>query len=237
MKEPMIIGKTSADVINFAQQYLPKNPVIVEAGAFKGKDSCALAQHWPEGQVHVFEPVPELFEQVQAAAAAYSNITCYQVALSDKAGEAQLHMAQRPKRPGVVTQANCLLEPKERLEWSAFVYPETLTVPTITLDTWADKHNIRHVDFMWLDLQGFELAVLKAAKSLLSRVKVIYAEVNFVEAYEGQPKFAEVNAWLEEQGFMLVAKDFEDETSWFFGNGVWCLQTPKEEASDSDDDV
>lgn len=216
-----VIGKTSSDVINFVREYLPENPVIIEAGSFKGKDTCALAQQWPAGQVHAFEPVQELFELVQSAAAEYTNIICYQIALSDTNGTAQLHMAQRPKRPGVVTQANCLLEPKERLKWSAFVYPETLDVPTITLDAWADAHAVKQVDFMWLDLQGCELAVLKAAQKLLPGVNVIYCEVNFVEAYKDQPKFAEVTAWLESQGFTLVAKDFEDEESWFFGNGVW----------------
>ena len=43
-----------------------------------------------------------------------------------------------------------ILKPKERLELSPMVFKEIITVPTITLDDWAQKYAIDHVDFIWL---------------------------------------------------------------------------------------
>ena len=93
-----------------------------------------------------------------------------------------------------------------------------MRVPTITLDAWAIQHGIDHVDFLWLDLQGHELAALQGASKLLKRVTAVYLEVNFIEAYEGQPTYQAIDKWMRLQGFNPIAKDFSDEKKWFFGN-------------------
>ena len=111
-----------------------------------------------------------------------------------------------------------MLKPKERLEWSQLVFNEIIEVQTVTLDDWAQENNIDHVDFMWLDMQGVELDVLKASPKILGQTKAIYCEVEFIEAYEGQPLYGDVKSWLQQQGFSIVAKDFVDQTTWFFGN-------------------
>ena len=114
--------------------------------------------------------------------------------------------------------AGTLLKPKERLKHSPITYPSTITVPTITLDTWAQQQHIDHIDFMWLDLQGLALPVLKGGTNILKTVRALFVEVEFIEAYEGQAQYDEIRAWLETQGFTPVAQDFVDTSSWIYGN-------------------
>jgi FkbM family methyltransferase len=59
------------------------------------------------------------------------------------------------------------------------------------------------VDFLKLDVQGYELAVLKGATTALHDVLVVHTEVEFVEMYEGQPLFAEVDQFLRGAGFVF----------------------------------
>lgn len=59
------------------------------------------------------------------------------------------------------------------------------------------------VDFLKLDVQGYELAVLQGAKGLLRKTLVVHTEVEFVEMYHGQPLFAEVDQFLRGQGFVF----------------------------------
>ena len=61
-----------------------------------------------------------------------------------------------------------------------------------------------HVDFLKLDIQGFELRALEAACQTLSRTAVVHCEVEFVPIYAGQPLFAEVYTFLAKQGFQFV---------------------------------
>lgn len=205
------------------------HPIIVEAGAFDGRDTIAMATRWPHAQIHAFEPVPEIFDQLQVQCKPYPQIKCHQLALSDHDGYALFYVAQKPNKPGVATQAGSLLKPLDRLKYSSIIYPHTIEVPTITLDTWAEQQQITEIDFLWLDVQGYELPILQAAQ-LLRHIRGILTEVHLINAYEGVAQFPQVRTWLESQGFMLHSTDFDpQQPKHFFGNvlffqrGIRCI--------------
>lgn len=215
----MIIFKPHQAIEIIAQFIEPK--VIVEAGAFRGHDSIRLAEKWPDATIYAFEPVPEIFEQLVTKTKAYTNIHRFKLALSNKNGTATFHIGEKPQKPGVPSQSGSLLAPKERLSYSTHEFKSKITVPTITLDSWALKQNISHIDLAWLDMQGHELAVLQASPNMLQNIKAIYCEVGFIEGYQGQPKHEEIKSWLENHGFKEVARDFENKSDWFFGNALF----------------
>ncbi len=60
------------------------------------------------------------------------------------------------------------------------------------------------IDFLKLDIQGFELAALEGATALLARTAFIQCETEFVPVYQGQPLFSEVEFHLRAAGFGLL---------------------------------
>ena len=212
---------TKQQLFPLIKKYVPEKPIIIEAGSFNGADSLQLAAAFPHATIHAFEPVPEIFQTLRENTRNHPSIICHNVALSDQTGTASFFISRHPKKPMQPFQAGSLLKPKERLAWSPAVYDEQITVPTITLDAWAKKNNITHIDFAWLDLQGYELAVLKAAPVMLATMKLIYTEVHFIQAYENQETYDQVKAWLEEHDFEEIAHDFKNKTDWFFGNALF----------------
>jgi FkbM family methyltransferase len=212
---------TPKNKFNLFKQYLPENPIIVEAGAFTGNDTLQLAKHFPAGTIHAFEPVPSIFDQLAAATQTTPNIVTYNYALSSGTGSSTFYVAQNPKHPNKACQAGSLHQPKERLIHSLITYPTTMNVATATLDAWAKEHNVNAIDFLWLDTQGHELAIMQASPHILAQVKLIYTEVHFIEAYQRQPLYKDLHAWLENQGFTCIGKDFENEQAWFFGNALY----------------
>ena len=88
-----------------------------------------------------------------------------------------------------------------------------VTVPALTLDTWAEQNQCSRIDFLWLDMQGGELAAIQAAPHLLVTVQAIHLEVTTAELYENNPLYPEVRAWLEAQGFRLETEALADATS------------------------
>ena len=76
----------------------------------------------------------------------------------------------------------------------------THPVGTTRIDDIAE---IDDIDFIKIDVQGAELPVLQNARRALSGAVVVQVEVEFVELYQGQPLFADVDLFLRAQGFQF----------------------------------
>ena len=183
------------------KKYLPKNPVIVEAGGYNGADTLKMAKIWPQGTIYSFEPVPRLFGILQGTTYKCPNVTCIKKALSDRNGTFPMYVSKGGDA------SSSLLEPDKHLkEFTHVTFPYKINVEAITLDTWAVQNNIDHIDFLWFDLQGMEPMVLKASPIMLKTVKAIYAEVSYCELYKNAPLYPEFKVWMEQQGFTVVAE-------------------------------
>lgn len=211
----------SHKTIEILTQFLPSNPTIIEAGAYDGRDTQKMVAQWPHCTIHAFEPLPEIYARLEGNTVHLPQVHRYPLALSDHDGNALFYVSERPTRPGFASQAGSLHKPKQRLLKSPLVFPRTASVNTITLDTWATQNNITTIDLMWLDTQGHELAILQAAPRMLKYVKVVLAEVSFIESYENMPQYEDVVAWMADHGFELVGRDFEDTSKSFFGNALF----------------
>ena len=66
-----------------------------------------------------------------------------------------------------------------------------------------DIEGVGDVDFFKLDVQGAELKVLQGGERVLAGATVVQAEVEFLELYEGQPMFADVDRYLRGRGFVF----------------------------------
>lgn len=162
---------------------------VIDGGAFKGTVSQDFLTMFPDAEVHAFEPQSDLYANLAAISENESRWQVHNLALSDSEGEAEFHV------PAAAFTAS-LLTPD-----AAFGSARVDKVRTTTLDKWSEQHGA--TDVLKLDLQGAELQALKGATSMLSNVRVILCEVNFVPRYEGCSLFHEIAAFLAEQGFML----------------------------------
>lgn len=66
-----------------------------------------------------------------------------------------------------------------------------------------DIDGIGCVDFIKIDVQGGELNVFKGASRALESALVIQVEVEFVEMYQNQPMFSDVDRFLRGKGFQF----------------------------------
>jgi 2-O-methyltransferase len=181
----------------YIAEFLPENPIIVEAGAHTGVDTLEMSKLWPQGHIYAFEPIPLIFKSLRENTLKLRNVTCCPIALSDSTGTAKIFVSG-----GDSDGSSSLLAPKEHLiKHPKVTFADETEVDTETLDHWALERNIDRVDFLWLDMQGYELNMLKAAPIMLESVCVIHAEVFLNHSYEGVPLYTEVRQWIESKGF------------------------------------
>ncbi|CDK31045.1 FkbM family methyltransferase [Candidatus Babela massiliensis] len=205
----MLIKKYNLDDIEtveiskqFISQFLPKNPVIVEAGGHIGRDAIRMAKFWHEATIYSFEPVKELYDKLVLNTSIYNNIFCYNFALSNKVESLNMYVSS-----GRSTALSSLFEPLTDLA----NHPETKfqlqEVKSTVLELWAKENNITYVDFFWFDMQGAELTVLESSRNIIKTAKAIFIELNLIKRYKDIPLYNELLEWFEENNFSPVAKD------------------------------
>jgi FkbM family methyltransferase len=73
------------------------------------------------------------------------------------------------------------------------------TIETKTLDSIAE---IDAIDFLKIDIQGGELEAFKGATRHLADISVVQTEVSFVNFYDDQPSFGDIDVELRKHGFI-----------------------------------
>lgn len=82
----------------------------------------------------------------------------------------------------------------------------TTEVQTTRLD---DIENLTPPDFMKFDIQGGELMALQNGTNALKSCLALHVECEFIEFYEGQPLFGDIQVFLRQHGFVFHRfKDF-----------------------------
>ena len=64
--------------------------------------------------------------------------------------------------------------------------------------------DLPEIDFLKLDIQGFELSALRGAPAVLARTAMIQCEAEFAPIYAGQPLFSDVELHLRGRGFSFI---------------------------------
>jgi FkbM family methyltransferase len=194
--------------------YLPACPVILEAGACDGTDTARFAAQWPGAVIHAFEPVPSLYAEAARRTAGLPGVRLHPLALSDRCGWAVMHAAD-PGR-GANRGTSSLLAHAQPPPGVADV-----RVETVTIADWAAAQGVRRIDLMWLDMEGGELAALRAAGPVLATAAAVCMEVSREERHAGAPLYGEVAAWMRDQGFRAAI----DRVSLWFGNMLFTRVT------------
>jgi FkbM family methyltransferase len=178
--------------------YLPPNPVIIDCGAYDGKDSLELVK-FRGSAVYSFEPIPSLYDRLKANTEFISKIKSFNLALADFNGTAKMFVSS-----GQSDGSSSLIPPEDHLIDHPEVYfKDQIEVNCITLDEWARQNEINKIDMLWLDMQGYELPMLKASKNILPTVKVIHTEVSLKESYKNVSQYPELKEFLCQKGFSV----------------------------------
>jgi FkbM family methyltransferase len=138
---------------------------VIDVGANIGYTTILFAQHLsPDFKVFAIEPHPANFEKLQENVSKYkleNRVVLIQAAVGETTGEIDLwenktsHADHRILTPSL----------NDSLTEKSF---KSLKVPMITIDSLSETHNLSgQVKFVKIDVQGYELPVLKGMKGLL----------------------------------------------------------------------
>lgn len=149
------------------QRYLSPGNTFVDVGANFGYYSLMAASVvGNSGRVIGFEPNPELCDHLRGTIEKNKivNVTVEQAGVSDQAGHADLFL------------------PIEHGNNTATMVPNRggapLRVPVVTLDEYLNRSRILQVDFLKIDVDGFEPRVIRGVQAAIQakRIKAVFCE-------------------------------------------------------------
>lgn len=155
-------------------------------------------------QIHFFEPCKDSF-QVMRSRLNDTECFLYSVGLGAKNKSEILNREYHNQG-----HSNSILTPAKHLEY----YPDIVFKgrEQIELRT-LDSFNITNCNLLVMDVQGYELEVLKGAHETLKHIDYIYTEVNSEELYENCAMVEELDNYLMD--FKRV------ETKWAKRTTAW----------------
>lgn len=108
--------------------------------------------------------------------------------------------------------SSSLLEPKHHTElYPDIIFDKKIEVEVSTLDEEL-KDNKNKYNILNIDVQGYELEVLKGAVKVLENIDIIFIEVNAVEMYKDCVLIDELDEFLKLHGFI------REQTIWNYHN-------------------
>ncbi len=197
-------NETVESRLSIIQTLLPESPMIFEVGAFDGSDSVKLAKMWPQGTIVSFEANPERFSQYQKKAMEFANMQGYNLAVNTYNGTAEFFLCWGTNGVDPIFEGASSLLPASDSMAVHYMGPK-ISVPCVILDDWCQQNRIDAFDFLWLDLEGFEIQFLRSSPHILRNASVIYTETNFYEFRKATSQYGELKSFLESEGFEVIA--------------------------------
>jgi len=187
--------------IAIIKKFLPvrsPNDVIIDVGGGIGSTAILFANGFPENTVYAFEPLNQNRQEIESNTSSFKNIRVIPKALGPENKQQKLIIGKNPRVSSFLK-----FSPDYASEYftdNLETVDEQLTEVT-RLDDFLPAE--KKILIMKIDVQGFEIEVLKGASRCLQQTSLIVLELNNHDYYAGAPKYYDVDNYLRSVNFHL----------------------------------
>jgi FkbM family methyltransferase len=160
---------------------------IIDVGANEGQFAFMARYSWPNAQIDCFEPDTSAFARLKKNHATDQSISFYNCAVGSQQTELLLNL-------GETSAQNSILQEKGKNSQGS------ITVPVKTLDAIYNTQ-LSGITLLKIDVQGYELEVLKGAKNLLSEITFILLEISLADLFVGGVEIDVIWQFMKNNGY------------------------------------
>lgn len=204
--------------------------IVFDVGANNGEWALLAQKYFTEAQVYAFEIVPKTFQELEASCSNEPKINIHNVGLSDTEGEISVFCS-----PGSSGLSTCVMDFSEDFHGQE---TEEIKAKVIAGDSFCTQNNIASIDFLKIDVEGFEHKTLKGFEQLLTKnnIKVIQFEYGFINV-ETHFLLKDFYSYLEPLGYKIgkvypdhiAFKDYEYTDENFYGPNYLAVHSSEKE--------
>ncbi|OUU27087.1 MAG: hypothetical protein CBB97_06540 [Candidatus Endolissoclinum sp. TMED37] len=184
------------------KKFFTDNIIIFDVGANKGQSIDRFKTKFPQSIIHAFEPIEKEFNTITEKFAKDNTIIINNIAIGEEKSEKNLNLSIRT---GVSSFNKFNLEHEwiktRSKEYNTsvenFLNGKQLT-KIETLDNYCKKNDIKSIDILKIDTQGYEDKILEGSMELLknNNIKAIELEIIFDDTYDKYLTFSDIEKYL-----------------------------------------
>lgn len=168
------LDREEIEFVNYVYKNTKKNNLTVfDVGCNRGLYIDLFLGENIESEIHCFEPIVSLFNNLNNKYGNKKNIKLNNICLSDKNGEVTFHELTNPSTDGC---SSIVERPvfKQR-NWNYKSYE----VKSKTIDSYCEENNINHIDYLKIDVEGAEFLVLKGCEKMLNKQTIDFIQFEY----------------------------------------------------------
>lgn len=175
---------------------------VVDIGANRGQFALAARHHAHTAYIIAFEPLEEAAEVFARVFLADPGVELHRCAIGSRQGEVEMHVSSADDSSSLLPISNLQQQLFPGTQESG-----TRQVTVTPLDAALYPEQIQAPALLKIDVQGYELEVLKGGSLLLGCFDFLLVECSYIELYKGQALADEVVSYMEKAGFVLVERN------------------------------
>jgi FkbM family methyltransferase len=165
--------------------------VVLDVGFHRGDWTRDCVERFPGATVYAFDPW-HLAQVFFTESKFGGNVQFFDLALSNTEGTSRFYDYD----------SACNSLAPNAYETSPLV--GSYDVEVTTLDSWCALHNIEHIDFVKIDVEGYDLAVLEGAHRLLEARAIDAFCFEYASNWIGSKRFlGEADRYVRDRGYSL----------------------------------
>ncbi len=177
---------------------------LIDVGANIGQFASAFNLFFPKTKIYSFEPVPVCFDKLKQNTSQLQNVLIHNLALGSSEGTIKFYQNDHSHASSALPISQFQ---KENLPNTKDV--REIEVQVSTLDRLEFDLSPEFPVLLKLDVQGYEMEVLKGGRELLKKIDYILLETSFAPMYDNEPLFDDLHTYLKSEDFeLMVPLDF-----------------------------
>ena len=196
---PLYKNKVAACVEHIPVLLSLKCQHFIDIGANCGQFALVARKYYPLARIDSFEPLKRPSQCFESLFHKDSNVHLHRFAIGPEKQTLPMHISKRADSSSILpigsNQSSIFPGTEETHTEHILVAP---------LNNYLKREDLASQVFVKIDVQGYELEVLKGCKSLMEHFDYIYVECSFIELYESQALADEVIKYLSDHSFKLA---------------------------------
>ena len=200
------IGILNNIAANIELENLVKNldfNTVLDIGSNKGQFILLIENFYKDIIIHSFEPIKELIEKQKNFFKFKKNIFFYNIGVGKKSTKKNFFITKRKDSSSFLKADNIKIKD--------YNIAEEREINIKSLDEIMLNKELVCPILVKIDVQGYELEVLKGGNDFFKKIKYLIIEVSENEIYSGQSVSKEIIQYLENKNFIILKENLSTQ--------------------------